>query len=186
MTPADLETGRVRLRRWRSSDLEAFAAINTDPSVMEFLPRPLSRHESDAMVERIEEHFDAHGFGLWALEIPGLVDLGGFVGLWPATFRAHFTPAVEVGWRLARHCWGHGYATEAAQAVLLDGFGRLGLDEVVSFTAVVNERSVAVMRRLGMSSDPADDFDHPSLPPGHVLSPHVLYRLAGSRYETHR
>jgi ribosomal-protein-alanine N-acetyltransferase len=173
----EIHTERLRLRRWRASDLDPFAALNTDPEVMEFLPAPLTRAESDALVERIEVTFDARGFGLWAVESLATRTFAGFVGLWPTNFDAHFAPAVEVGWRLARHAWGHGYASEAAQAATADGFERVGLTEIVSFTAVVNRRSWRVMERLGMTRDPAEDFDHPTLPPGHRLRPHVLYRL---------
>lgn len=172
-----LVTDRLVLRRWRDTDLEPFAALNADPIVMEHLPALLSRAESDAFVARIEAHFDAHDFGLFAVEVRATGEFIGFVGLWPADFDAPFTPAVEVGWRLARTAWRRGYATEAARAVVCDGFERLGLDEIVSFTAQVNERSWRVMERLGMSRDPAADFDHPKVQKGHRLERHVLYRL---------
>ncbi|MBM3674390.1 MAG: GNAT family N-acetyltransferase [Actinobacteria bacterium] len=174
-------TERLRLRRWRAGDLEPFADLNADPQVMEHLPAPLSRAESDAMVERIEETFDVRGFGLWAVEVRASGAFAGYVGLWPATFDAHFTPAVEVGWRLARSQWGRGYATEAARAATGDGFDRLGLSEIVSFTAAVNGRSQRVMDKLGMTRDPTDDFDHPALPESHRLRRHVLYRLTTRR-----
>ena len=173
----ELATDRLVLRRWRESDLAPFAALNSDPVVMEHYPSPLSRAESDAMVARIEAHFAAHDFGLFAVEVRDTGEFIGYVGLWPTDFDAAFTPTVEVGWRLARSAWGHGFATEAARAAVVDGFERLGLDEIVSFTAQVNVRSWCVMERLGMRHDPADDFDHPKLPPGHRLERHVLYRL---------
>ncbi len=163
------------LRRWREDDKEPFAALNADPVVMEHFPATLSREDSDALAERIEAGFDEHGFGLWAVEADG--EFIGFTGLSVPRFTAPFTPCVEIGWRLARSAWGRGYATEAARASLEDGFGRAGLTEVVSFTAVQNVRSQAVMRRLGMTHDPADDFDHPALPAGHPLRRHVLYRI---------
>jgi ribosomal-protein-alanine N-acetyltransferase len=131
------------------------------------------------MVDRIEARFDQDGFGLWAVEVVGGASFIGFVGLNPVPFVAHFTPAVEIGWRLARPHWGHGYVTEAGRAVLEYAFAELGLDEVVSFTTPANQRSQAVMRRLGMSHDPRDDFDHPNLPEGHRLRRHVLYRIRG-------
>jgi RimJ/RimL family protein N-acetyltransferase len=106
----------------------------------------------------------------------------GFTGLVPVPFEAPFTPAVEVGWRLARDAWGHGYATEAARASLDHGFGEAGLEEVVAMTATTNERSMAVMRRLGMRRDPADDFDHPRIPSEHRLCRHVLYRLRAAQW----
>ncbi len=148
---------------------------------MEHFPGTLTRRESDELVERIEGGFEANGFGLWALEVRGSGEFVGFTGLDVPEFEAHFTPAVEVGWRLARSAWGNGYATEAARAALLFGFEEVGLKEIVSFTTVANRRSRAVMERLGMSHDPADDFDHPSLPRGHPLRPHVLYRLKSPR-----
>lgn len=177
--PAELRTERLVLRRWRAEDRRPFAAINADPVAMEFFPSTLTATESDALADRIEERFD-EGVGLWAVEVPERAPFIGFVGLARATFDAHFTPAVEVGWRLAPACWGHGYAVEAAQAALADGFGRLQLDEIVSFTAAQNARSRRVMERLGMTHDPADDFDHPALVEGHPLRGHVLYRLRRS------
>jgi RimJ/RimL family protein N-acetyltransferase len=179
--PHALPTERLLLRRWRTSDLAPFAALNADPVVMESFPKPLTRAESDAMVERIETSFSRDGLGLWAVEVVASGEFAGFVGLWRPGFEAHFTPAVEVGWRLAARHWGRGYATEAARAAVADGFDRLGLDEIVSFTSVDNERSRRVMRAIGMTHDPADDFDHPGMPPGHRLVRHVLYRLPNPR-----
>jgi ribosomal-protein-alanine N-acetyltransferase len=153
---------------------------------MEFIGAPLSADTSDAWVNRIKASFDSAGFGLWALEVTEDAEtsapLGfiGFVGLNAPSFDAAFTPCVEVGWRLAARGWGHGYATEGARAAVTDGFTRLGLDEIVSFTTVSNVRSQAVMQRLGMRRDPADDFDHPRIAEGSPLRPHVLYRLRRS------
>ncbi len=177
-TRATIETPRLKLRRWCEADLGPLAAINADAEVMEFLPAPLDRGESDALVGRIEAGFEANGFGLWALELRGEGGLIGFAGLAVPGFEARFTPAVEVGWRLARHAWGNGYATEAGRAALGFGFEEVGLTEIVSFTSAGNARSIAVMERLGMTHDPAEDFDHPSLPVGHPLRRHVLYRVA--------
>lgn len=174
---AEMTTERLVLRRWRDEDRDPFAALNADPEVMEHFPAPLTREQSDALVDRIEAHLDEHGWGLWAVEVRESGRFCGFTGLARATFEAHFTPAVEVGWRLARWSWGHGYATEAARAALAHGFDRLGLDEIVSFTTTTNLRSQAVMQRLGMVRDEAGDFDHPNVPEGHRLRPHVLYRL---------
>ena len=174
----ELRTERLTLRRWRDADRAPFAQMNADPRVMEFFPAPLSREESDALITRIEAGFDRHGFGLWALEVRETGEFIGFTGLAPPEFEAHFTPAVEVGWRLAAPAWGRGYATEAARAAIAFGFERAGLEEIVSMTSVLNERSRAVMERLGMSRDPADDFDHPGIPAGHPLRRHVLYRLS--------
>jgi RimJ/RimL family protein N-acetyltransferase len=178
---AELRTERLRLRRWAEADREPFAALNADPEVMEFFPAPLSREQSDLLIERIETGFERHGFGLWALEPLESGELIGFAGLAVPPFEAHFTPAVEVGWRLARPAWGNGYATEAGRAALAHGFGRLGLEEIVSMTSIGNARSRAVMERLGMTRDPADDFEFPTLPPGHPLRPHVLYRVGPSQ-----
>lgn len=171
-----LTTERLILRPWREADLEPFAALNADPRVMEFMAGPLDRAGSDALVAHAQAHFDAQGFGLWALEVPGGAPFIGFVGLMRPRFEAHFTPCVEVGWRLAFAHWGKGYATEGGRAALAFGFETAGLDEIVSFTAAGNARSRAVMARLGMTRDPREDFDHPSLPADHPLRRHVLYR----------
>jgi len=177
-----LHTPRLLLRGWRETDLAPFAALNADVRVMEFLPRPLDRAESDALAARIDAHFAGHGFGLWAVEIPGHAGFIGFVGLSVPAFEAPFMPAVEIGWRFAHEHWGGGYATEAARAALAFGFRDLGLKEVVSFTVPANWRSRRVMERLHMRHSLADDFDHPSLPAGHRLRPHVLYRLTGAEW----
>jgi RimJ/RimL family protein N-acetyltransferase len=163
--------------RQTDADLEPFAALNADPAVMEHFPEPLDRPESDAMVARIRTHFDRRGSGFWAVEVPGLADIVGLVGLAIPAFEAPFTPCVEVGWRLSRGFWGRGYATEAARASLRYGFEQLGLDEIVAFTVPANVRSRAVMERIGMTRSAEDDFDHPSLPEGHGLRRHVLYRV---------
>jgi RimJ/RimL family protein N-acetyltransferase len=177
-----INTERLLLRRWRPSDREPFARLNADPIVMEHFLSRLDRAESDAFVDRIEAYFIANGYGLWAIEVPGEAELIGYVGLAVATFEAHFTPAVEVGWRLAREYWGRGFASEAARAAVADGFDRVGLEEIVSFTVPANVRSVRVMERLAMTRNPADDFDHPRLPVGHRLRRHVLYRLKRADY----
>jgi RimJ/RimL family protein N-acetyltransferase len=174
---AELLTRRLRLRRWREEDREPFAALNADPVVMRYFTDRLTRAESDGLVEKIEAGFERRGFGLWAVEVQATGCFVGFTGLAEPGFDAHFTPAVEVGWRLAHSAWGHGYATEAAQAALAFGFEEVGLAEVVSFTTAGNVRSRRVMERLGMRRDPDDDFDHPGLPSGHPLGRHVLYRL---------
>ncbi len=141
--------------------------MNADPEVTRFLLGPISRERSDAFVDQIEKHFAEHAFGLWAVEVTALRD-----------FEAHFTPAVEIGWRLDQPYWGRGYATEAARATLADGFTRSGLKEIVSFTIPANLRSIAVMERLGMTRDLDGDFDHPNVPRGHPHRRHVLYRIA--------
>jgi len=174
----NIETERLILRRWRPSDSEPYSRLNFDPSVMEFLLKPLSREESDAMIARAEAHFVEHGYGPWALEVKSTGEFIGLTGLTRPTFETKFTPCVEVGWRLARASWGNGYATEAAHAALAYGFEKAGLKEIVSFTVRANKKSIAVMERIGMKRDPKEDFEHPKVPVGHVLRGHVLYRLS--------
>jgi RimJ/RimL family protein N-acetyltransferase len=152
--------------------------MNADPRVMEHFPATLSADETDARIARIEAHFAEQDFGLWAVEIPGVTPFAGFVGLAVPSFEAAFTPCVEIGWRLAVDYWGRGYATEGARAALSFGFDSLGLDEIVSFTVPANTRSRRVMERLGMTHDPAEDFDHPLVPEGSPFRRHVLYRIA--------
>lgn len=175
-----IRTQRLLLRAWRQEDREPFAAMNADPRVAAFLPSTLTRGESDAFLDQIEAHFEKHGFGLWAVEVVGGESLIGYVGLSVPRFTAHFTPCVEIGWRLAADHWKQGYATEAAESVLAHGFGALGLREIVSFTVPDNWPSRRVMERLAMTHDAADDFDHPLLPIGHPLRRHVLYRRRAS------
>lgn len=174
---AEIVTPRLRLRRWQPSDLEPFRALNADPRVMEHFPHPLLEGESDALAARIQQHFEERGFGVWAVEIPQVTPFAGYIGLSTPRFEAHFTPCTEIAWRLAAEHWGRGLATEGARAVLDYAFGPLGLTEVVSFTASCNHRSRRVMEKIGMTTDPAEDFDHPVLPAGHRLSRHVLFRI---------
>lgn len=178
----ELRTGRLLLRRWRDADRDAFAELNADGEVMEHFPEPLARDESDSLVDRIEAGFERRGYGFWAVELGPSGEFIGFTGLALAEFEAHFTPAVEVGWRLKRSAWGHGYATEGARAAMTYGFDRVGVREIVALTTRNNMRSRAVMQRLGMSHDPTDDFDHPGFPPGHPLRPSVLYRISRDRW----
>ena len=177
MPGIELHTDRLILREWRDEDLPVFAALNADPEVMRYMPKLLSREESDERVRIIREHFDHHGFGLWAVEVFGAEPFVGFVGLSAPWFEAPFTPCVEVGWRLTRAAWGQGYATEAARAALEDGFGRMGFKQIVAFTAVPNLPSQAVMGRLGMTRRPDLDFNHPMLSPGHVLERHLVWSM---------
>ena len=176
----ELRTERLLLRGWRESDRQPFATMNADPAVVEFLNGSLTREQSDAMVDRVEASWALKGYGLWAVQVIDGPEFIGYVGLWDALFEAPFTPAIEVGWRLARCAWGRGFASEAARAALRYGCETLGLPEVVSFTAATNLRSRAVMERIGMTRDLARDFDHPSVPVGSPLRPHVLYRLRSS------
>ena len=183
MQAREIETERLLLRPWRDSDLEPFAALNADARVMEHFPSISSREESRALMARIREHFDRDGYGFWAVELKRGDPFIGFVGLGRVSFEAHFTPAVEIGWRLAHGSWGRGYASEGARASLRFAFRELGLEEVVSFTVTANRRSRAVMERIGMHHAPADDFDHPHLSEGHPMRRHVLYRLRRSEWE---
>ena len=171
-----LRTARLLLRPWRDDDLAAFATLSGDPEVMAFLP-PLSEPGAcEAWAARLLAHWRLHGFGRWVVEIPAEARFAGVVGLANIPYEVHFTPAVEVAWRLAPPYWGRGFATEAARAAVDYGFGSLGLDQIVAVTVPANRRSRRVMERLGMTRDPADDFDHPNLPEG-PLKRHVLYRL---------
>jgi len=181
-----LETERLLLREWRDADRAPFAAMNADPRVMEHFPKPLTREESDAFVDRAADRWAAGGFWIWVVTRRADQSFLGSLGLAAPMFEAHFTPCVEVGWRLAVEAWGQGYATEAARAALRFGFEDLDLAEIVSFTVPANTRSRAVMERLGMTRDPADDFDHPRLPEGHPLRRHVLFRLAHARWRETR
>lgn len=180
-----LQTDRLILRRWREEDLAPFAAMNADPLTMRFMPGVMTVAESRALIARFGEHIQAHGFGVWAVEVPGVAPFAGFVGLQRVGFEAPFTPAVEIGWRLAPAFWGKGYATEGAKAALRTGFEDLTLDQIVSFTVPENKPSWSVMERLGMTRDPAEDFDHPRLPVGHALRRHILYRMDRARWRDH-
>ena len=168
MTPIALSTPRLILRPWRDEDGDAFAAMFDDPAVMEFLLPHTGRAAIDAFIGRIKQNFAERGFGLWAVEVPGV---------------APFMPAIEVGWRLASAYWGKGYATEGAKAALDAGFSKFGLNEIVSFTVPANRRSWRVMQRIGMTRDPAGDFDHPRVPDGSPLKRHLLYRISRARWE---
>ena len=157
--------------------MQPFAELNADPEVMRYFPATMTREQSDGFAAYVRETIDRQGWGLWAVEVTDGPAFIGFVGLNRVNFEEHFTPAVEVGWRLARPFWGNGYATEAAAAAVGFGLQQVDLDEIVSFTAASNEPSIRVMRRLGMRHDAAGDFDHPRVAEG-PLRRHVLYRLA--------
>ena len=172
-----MSSSRLLLRTWREADREPFARINADLRVMQYFPGTLSRQESDAMVDRVIAHFERHRFGLYAAELRETGQFVGFIGLNIPTFEAHFTPCVEIGWRLDAAFWNQGLATEGAREVVRYAFEGLGLPELVSFTTVGNLASRRVMEKLEMTHDPADDFDHPRIAEGHPLRRHVLYRL---------
>lgn len=177
LTP-QLRTERLILRRWRPTDCQPFAALNSDPVVMEHLSGVMTRAESDAFIDNSEAFWKEHGYGRWAVEVPGEADCIGFVGIQTLTYLPHD----EIGWRVARPFWGRGYATEAALAALADGFERVGHDEIISVTVPANTRSRQVMERIGMTHDPGRDFDHPRFPPGHRLSRHVLYSMTREQW----
>jgi RimJ/RimL family protein N-acetyltransferase len=175
----ELTTSRLLLRQWRESDKTPFARMNADPEVMEHFPSVMTIEQSDDFVDRMYTHLAKHGWGLWAVEVLATGEFIGFVGLWPIGFDPfRQREQREIGWRLKRSAWGHGYASEAAATTLEYAFAHLGWPEVVSFTAVGNVRSQAVMTRIGMVRDPSSDFDHPRAPEGHPVRPHVVYRIA--------
>ena len=159
--PEPIRTSRLILRPWRSSDLSAWASLNADPEVRRFWPTVLTREQSDKQADGFQRHIERHGFGFWAVEVPGIAHFIGFIGLLHVDADMPFAPGVEIGWRLAREHWGNGYATEGARAALADGFGRLGLSEIVSHAVLGNEPSFRVMDRIGMTRDVAGDLDVP-------------------------
>ncbi len=174
-----IETERLILRSWREEDVEIFFEINNDEKVIEFLPKALNRQECQNFINKENAQIAQKGFGLWACELKKNNELIGFVGLGIPNFESHFTPCVEIGWRLSFKHWGNGYATEAAKMALEIGFENFGFKEIVSFTATQNLRSIAVMQKIGMTRDKNGDFNHPKLPSEHALSRHVLYRIYG-------
>lgn len=186
LTMLELQTPRLLLRAWRDDDLPAYIDLSADPQVMRYFPAPQSPERTTESFLRIREHVAEHGFGLWALERRDSGEFIGFTGLGHVGFEAHFTPAIEIGWRLARAHWGQGFASEAARAALGAGFGPLGLEEIIAFTVVDNVPSRRVMEAVGMHHDPREDFDHPNLSPGHPLRRHVLYRLRREEWNAAR
>ncbi|MCC7006410.1 MAG: GNAT family N-acetyltransferase [Ottowia sp.] len=176
-----LETSRLYLRHWQVQDRPHFAAINADPEVMRYLPRILTNEQSDVLANCIVDAITSRGIGFWALQTKSENCFIGFVGLSYVDDTLPCAPTVEIGWRLAKHAWGKGYASEAARACLALGFNTYQWPEIVAFTATENQRSRAVMSRIGMTYNAADDFDHPMLSAGHHLQRHVLYRLKNSK-----
>ena len=172
----EIRTSRLLLRPWKDEDLPQIIAVNSDPDVMEFVDPTLTPEQSEAMISRARQSWNENGFGLFAVEAPGVADLIGFVGLAIPRFESHFTPAVEIGWRLLSPYWGHGYATEGANAVKEFAFKNLCLEEIVSFTSAQNLRSRNVMEKIGLKRNPNDDFEHPNISPDNPLRAHVLYR----------
>ena len=180
MTIIEPETDRLLLRQWRDSDKEPFSALNADPRVMEYFPSILSKTESDSVADRCKSLIADRGWGFWAVELKESKRFIGFVGLHVPSDDLPFSPCVEIGWRLGYEHWGKGYATEAALTSLYVGFQLLMLDEIVSFTAVSNLKSQAVMKRIGMAM--TETFEHPALPKESPLRQHCLYRLTGKQY----
>ncbi len=179
-----IETPRLILRQWRAEDAPLFARINGDPLIMQYMPRVLPPKDSDKLVKRFDDHFSKHGYGMYAVESRESGVFMGTVGLQHVDFKVPFAPAVEVAWRLDYEFWGQGYATEAARAVADFAFNDLKLKEIVAFTVHDNTRSIHVMEKLGMAHDEKGDFDYPSLPKGHPLGRHVLYRLKAKDYSS--
>jgi len=169
-------TDRLIMRRWRASDREPFGKLNGDPETLKFFPATLDQAASDAFIERIEERFEQQGYGLWALEVAETGEFIGYTGLNPLPDGVPGSGGMEIGWRLVRHAWHQGYATEAARAALQVAFAGAGLPEIWSMTAVLNEPSQAVMRRIGLTE--VARFDHPRIPAESPLRPHVMYHCA--------
>lgn len=180
--PQELHTARLLLRRWRPDDREPFRRMNADPDMMRYFESPASREESDAIADRLDGFAGTEAIGPWAVELPGEAPFIGFVGCWPTRPELPFAPAIEVGWRIDKPYWGRGYAPEAARAALRDAFARLSVPEIVAYTAVPNTPSRQVMEKLGMTREPAEDFDHFRVPVGHPLRRHVLYRLSADAF----
>lgn len=183
MKKITIQTERLILRPWQEQDVEAFAKMNADPCVMEHFPSVKTFKESAEEAQRIMDHFEKYGWGFWAAVLKNENKFIGFIGLYTAAFPAHFTPTVEIGWRLAQDYWGNGYATEGALASLDFGFSELNLNEIVAYTPTANKRSRRVMERIGMHYDPKDDFDHPNHPEGHHQRRKVLYRIKASDWD---
>lgn len=172
-----LETDRLILRSWRAEDLEPFYNLCADPVVMEYFPALLSREEAQAMIDRMVTNQKNDGYSFMPCVRKDTGQMIGFVGLSYFTKPTHFSPCVEVGWRLDKDHWGLGFAPEAAKACLHYAFDILKVPEVIAMTAVPNLKSRKVMEKIGMTYNPSDDFDHPSVDDGHWLKRHVLYRI---------
>ncbi len=171
-----METARLLLRPWREADIESWLAMGADPRVMEFFPSLATREQAERSAARMRAALERDGYGWWVAENKENRGFAGVIVLMDVPFEAHFTPAMEIGWRLRPEYWGRGLATEGARAALTFAFEMLGRAEVVAMTARLNLPSQRMMQRLGMTYDPADDFDHPLVEPGHPIQPHVLYR----------
>jgi len=179
-----IRTPRLILRQWKKSDFAPFAKLNADPKVREFFPNILTTEESNQIADIFLKSIEEKGYGLWAVSVIGGSDFIGMIGINDVPFKASFTPAIEIGWRIAHEFWGHGYATEGAIASLKFGFEVLNLHEIVAFTTLHNMRSQKVMEKIGMKPDPKDDFIHPKLDPTHPLAHHVLYRITKNMWDS--
>ncbi len=170
-----IETSRLIIRSWKEEDLKEFGRLNSDEAVMRYFPKTLSEGETDAFYEAIQEEFKTHNYGLYAVEVKENREFIGFIGFHEATFDMDFTPCIEIGWRLKKEAWGHGYATEGAKACIKYGFEQLGFREIFSFTAEINKPSENVMKKLGMSY--IKEFNHPRVEDKSPLYKHVLYSI---------
>ena len=177
-----IETQRLLLRPWKEEDLDPYFQLNQDPKVLEFLPGPLSHNQVAEFIKKMNAQLEKKRYTLWATELKETQEFIGFIGLNEVDFEAHFTPAVEIGWRLDSRYWGKGYSTEGANAALEYGFNKLGLSEIVAFTVLENKRSIRVMEKMGMIRDFEGDFRHPKLALEHRLSQHILYRTLSVSY----
>lgn len=182
--PVELRTPRVLLRQWKDSDTDAWSAMNADPEVRRYFPSLLSRTEAKGEADRIRASITQRGWGMWALEVPGVHPFAGFVGLNLPGYEALWMPAVEIGWRLAPAAWHRGYATEGAAAALHFAFTQLELPQVVAMSAPANGPSHQVMERIGMLRDADADFDHPRVPDGSPLKRHILHRITLAQWRT--
>ena len=177
-----IETGRLILRTWRKEDTDHCFQINQDPKVMEYFPGLQDLETTKIFITKVNNHFDKHGYSLYATARKDTNEFIGFIGLLVADFEAHFTPATEIGWRLSSKHWGKGFATEGAKAVLDYAFKELEIPEIVSFTAEGNAKSIKVMQKIGLQHNAGNDFDHPKLDDASPLKRHVLYRLTREDY----
>jgi RimJ/RimL family protein N-acetyltransferase len=171
-----IETTRLRLREWNDDDVEAWARMNADSRVMEYFVSTVPLERSREQAALLRQDLQRNGYGWFVLERKDREGFAGVMALDDVRYDVPFEPRFEIGWRLPVESWGHGYATEAAAALLDFAFVSLGRPAVISMTAAVNTRSRRVMERIGMTRDPAEDFNHPRVPPGHRLHRHLLYR----------
>lgn len=171
----EFKSKRLRFRRWIEEDRKSFSILNADEAVMEFFPELLTKEESDLFVDKIEDHFNKYGYGLWAVELIENSRFIGYIGFFNAEFESEFTPCIEIGWRLSKEYWNKGYATEGAKACLNYGFNLLHFESVHSFTAKINTKSINVMEKIGLEKQ--SEFDHTKVDKNSNLKLHVLYKI---------